>query len=73
MASLHVVLRNANGVSRDKLIINDNEIDVKFLAETHLTIKFKSLSSHNVKISPYASSSMMRVGYFPEIGSSRSS
>jgi len=43
MAPLRNALWNANGVSRHKLelaqFMNDNEIDVMLLAETHLTNK----------------------------------
>jgi len=51
MAHLRIALWNANGVSRHKLelsqFMNDNEIDVMLLAETHLTNKY------NFKIREY--------------------
>jgi len=51
MAPLRNALWNANGVSWHKLelaqFMNDNEIDVMLLAETHLTNKYMFYNTNN--------------------------
>jgi len=60
MAPLRNALWNANGVSRHKLelaqFMNDNEIDVMLLAETHLTNKYMFYNTNGSIAAPTGAS-----------------